>query len=70
MNWSLGADDRLDLAPEVPILRTRYEICAHRGPGFLRCDRPTGHGGRHYESIWDGEGPTEFRAVIGVWGDE
>lgn len=69
--WFLAVGDNLDPTPEVPIFRAQYEICAHRGPENLRCDRHPGHTGRHYESIWDSSvDGTEVRFVIGVWGGD
>lgn len=65
--WATGGGINLDRLPDVPILRLAYQICASRGPDNMRCDRPQGHGGRCYESIWDGTDDTEFRCVIGVW---
>lgn len=65
--WALGPD-MFDCAPEVPMLRTRYVLCAKPGPGRLRCDRPADHTGRCYESIQDCDcSGDEVRFVIGCW---
>lgn len=70
ISWICGPD-MLDHAPEIPIVRAHYQICANRGPGNMRCDRPQGHGGRCYESIWDSSTDgTEIRFVIGVWNND
>lgn len=70
VSWICGPD-QLDRAPEIPVIRTTYTWCRSVGPDRMRCDRPVGHSGRCYESVWDtSTDGTEIRFVIGCWSDE